>query len=155
MKSSSPLRGSEDDYKKRQKEDSEKRIRIGKVAGEYHINLKFIFLSFIISLSTVETISQGSLNNSWYTHRISFLIQRISCSNQQDELNFHPLALSLKCISSYCSMSQQAKKSASRPWPALTVPGRQAFTEANKMAPNKTAPRCLLYTVHFFEHDIL
>jgi hypothetical protein len=27
--------------------------------------------------------------------------------------------------------------------------------EANKMAPNKTAPRTLLFTVHSFEHDIL
>lgn len=31
----------------------------------------------------------------------------------------------------------------------------QAFTEANKMAPDERAPRSLLYTVHSFEHDIL
>ena len=48
--------------------------------------------------------------------------------------------MSFKCTSSYCSMSQQAKKSVSRPWPDLTLPDRQTFTETGKMAPKTPLP---------------
>lgn len=57
------------------------------------------------------------------------------CSFLQDEQNIQPLALS---ITSYHSMDLQARISASRPWPDLTLPDRQAVTEAGKMAPNNT-----------------
>lgn len=50
------------------------------------------------------------------------------------------LALSFKCIPSYHSTRQRTRKSVSRPWPELTLPNRQALTEADKMAPYAPVP---------------
>jgi hypothetical protein len=58
------------------------------------------------------------------------------CFFLQDEQDIQPLSLSFKCIPSSCPVHEQAKKSASRPGPALTPPDKQALTEADKMVPN-------------------
>ena len=102
-------------------------------------SLSLILLGFLYFTALWEMKSiMGSRDNGWHTFDICTHLEAslfLPVASSKTNRTFCPLTSRASCTSVHsCSKHQQARKSASRPCSALTLPGRQVLTEAGNIA---------------------
>lgn len=99
------------------------------------------FLAFSSQNHEEAAKPQGNRKKNWWNIHTRHLFSSTGLPVPSTKVNraFSPLAFGPKCTSSYRSMTQQARKSASSPWPALTLLGGHSslfFLSASKKKAN-------------------